>query len=410
MDPSVRSLRRRFIIASALAVLLVMGLVLGLVSGYNYRATYRDLYRMTDFIASHNGVLPEEGEEEADFTFTQETPFQLRYFSVWLDEAGNVTDMNLDHIHAISEEEARLHARAAVLLRRRHSHFVDDGLHYCYSRMDLEGGGSVISFMDCTGSMEAAVYVIQRAMMLGFFCLIFFILILYRFSSFAIRPAVRNMMVQKQFVTNAGHELKTPLTIISANTEVMEMMYGESEWTKSTLSQIERMKVLIERLTSLAKLQEQEEILLEDVDASFLAREAVSAFSGVMQSKGLAFESEIEDGVMIRAEKNGIQELLNILLDNAAKYCDEGGTVRLALSSRIRGTGLHLTVSNSYAEGQGEDFSMYFERFYRADASHNSQKSGYGIGLAMARSLAERYKGRISASWKNGDVSFTVLL
>jgi signal transduction histidine kinase len=111
---------------------------------------------------------------------------------------------------------------------------------------------------------------------------------------------------------------------------------------------------------------------------------------------------------MVRAEEKMMTELCNILVDNAAKYCDDGGEVTVLLKKR--GKGAQIQVSNTYQEGAGEDYGRFFRRFYRGDVSHNSKQSGYGIGLSMAQTIAEKFRGSIAAGWKNGVITFTVTL
>lgn len=241
--------------------------------------------------------------------------------------------------------------------------------------------------------------------------LLVFWLIVVSLSRRAIEPTVRTMENQKRFITNASHELKTPVAIISADAEVLEMMNGENEWTQSIINQSKRLNDLISALVRLTKAGESQRFELTDVDISQVASDAAASFRPVIEQHGLTLDTRIDEGIAAKAEPQSITEIVNILLDNSAKYCDEGGTVTISAASRggLR-SGATLTVSNDYKAGEGQDYSRFFERFYRADESHNSKKEGFGIGLAMAKELVTRMNGTLTVDWRDGRIAFTVTL
>jgi hypothetical protein len=234
------------------------------------------------------------------------------------------------------------------------------------------------------------------------------ILILSIFARRVVRPYIKNSEAQKEFVTNASHELKTPLAVISANTEVIEMMNGKSEWTDSTVKQVNRLSELISQLVVLSKLEEKQDIVLSDVNMSEETNSVMSSFKAIAETKEITLKTDIADDVHVQADQKGLHELVNILMDNAVKYCDEKGTVSVSLSRK--GKNAVFIVSNDYSAGEGVDYKQFFERFYREDKSHNSEKKGYGIGLSMAESLVRMFKGKISVNYKKPVISFTVIL
>ena len=234
------------------------------------------------------------------------------------------------------------------------------------------------------------------------------ILLLSVFSNRVVEPYVKNAEAQKQFITNASHELKTPLAVISANTEVIEMMNGKSEWTESTVSQVNRMSNLISQLVVLSRLEEREDLVLSDVDMSEEVNKVIKDFKAVVDTQGKKLEYTVAENIHVKADEKGIHELTNILVDNAVKYCDEEGTIKVTLSQKGKTT--YLAVSNDYKEGTGIDCKRFFDRFYREDQSHNSEKQGYGIGLSMADSLVRMFKGKINVSYKKPVITFTVTL
>jgi signal transduction histidine kinase len=233
-----------------------------------------------------------------------------------------------------------------------------------------------------------------------------------------VRTEVENVEKQKQFITNASHELKTPLAVIKANTEMQEMMDGESEWSQSTLRQVDRMTGLIGNLVQIARAQEMTDGELAPTDIAAAVSETADSFAPVAASDGKKLEKEIPDSLVIKSSDSSMRQLTSLLVDNAIKYCDDGGTIKVELARSRRGA--VLTVSNDYAEGANVDYSRFFERFYRQDEAHtisagrsegtsgeHTNKSGYGIGLSIAESLVKSMKGSIDVSWNKGRILFT---
>ena len=433
---SVQALQRKFILISSAAILIVMGVILILLNGYNYRKTYQNIYVTLAFIGESGGEIASTDDETenqddyeaqdaslaatdvvidpsshfSNFDMTVETPYQLRYFSMLLNENGTVDRKNLKHIHAVSEEEAEQYADILFQAPGSRGAFNHDDIIYCWNRTLNEDGTCLICVLDCTTELESARRLLYRSCTYGIFCLLFFVLVVALLSRRALYPMIRNMETQKQFITNAGHELKTPLAIIQADNEVLEMINGETEWSRSISNQVSRMTILINNLITIARAEEQSDIELTDTDLSALAAETVETFQPVIDQKGLTLESGINENIHGRTRKESYREIINILLDNAVKYCDEQGLIRVSLASRAMGRGSVLTISNTYKEGKEVDYTRFFDRFYRKDSSHNSARGGYGIGLSMAETLVGQSKGKISVSWKNDMIAFTVVL
>lgn len=269
--------------------------------------------------------------------------------------------------------------------------------------------GRIIAFIDTTGE----IYAINRLLFITLIvCIaglaVTFILVTH-FSDYAVASEAENMAKQKDFITNASHELKTPLAVIRANTEMSQMINGEDEWSASTMKQIDHMSGLIANLVMISKAQELEDTTeMAEIDASDIVNGTVMTFEPVAIQSGITLENKTSDGVTIIADASKIMQLTTILLDNAIKYCDESGTVRVELVTQRKG--LRLTVSNSYKDGANVDCNKFFERFYREDKSHNIDKGGYGIGLSIAENICRQYNGDIRATWKNGEISFVCTL
>ncbi len=245
---------------------------------------------------------------------------------------------------------------------------------------------------------------------IGICSMVLIYLLVRKLSWRVIEPEIENNRRQKQFITNASHELKTPLSVIRANTELQEMMTGEDQWTKSTLQQVDHLNGLIQNLVMIARSAEVEDKSdLTKINVTSVVDETIDPFMSIIHSEKFTLERMLEKNVTLVADDSKIRQLCTILLDNAIKYCDKEGTITIALH-QTRRNGISLVVSNSYAQGSQVQASKFFDRFYREDASHNIDQGGYGIGLSIAESICQQYKGSIEASWKEGIISFTCVL
>ncbi|MCR4690089.1 MAG: HAMP domain-containing histidine kinase [Lachnospiraceae bacterium] len=408
----VKKLQYKFIGIATGSVFLMLLLVLAMINIISSVRNNRETGILLEHIANNNGHIPAMHASTSDYgdldsVLTPETQYETRYFSVRLKN-DQIVGVDNGHIAAVSFVEAGNYAKAALARGKERGRFLWNGRSYDYL---VRGHGDqevLVVVVDTTKMYYSTVSLVRFSAYVGLVMVGLFFLMISSLSRRVLKPIIDNIESQKQFITNASHELKTPLAIISANTEVLEMTAGESEWTQSIRNQIDRLTGLINRLITLARLQEGGESKLEEISASMIAKDVVASFKPVALQQGKEYESHIEDEVTVIAEERSFRELISILLDNAAKYCDDGGKVETTL--RKKGKGLVMTVSNTYAAGATVDYDRFFERFYREDQSHNSEKKGYGIGLSMAKEMVEQYKGSLHASYKDGSITFTVTI
>lgn len=402
----IRRLRWRFIGSASVALLVVLVTIIGIINSAIHERAYNRIYTTLDYIVAHNGYLPKvKGQSDDNEYFTPETSYETRYFTIVFNKDGTLAKASMDKVAAITKEDAIALTRQ-VDNDRGHIKYAD--LTYFYKVVNKKDGSRMIVFIDGTNQSSFASSMLSMSLWLGFGSFVVFFGLLCLLSGKAIKPIIRSQQQQKQFITNAGHELKTPLAVISANTEVMEMMNGKNEWTESTMKQVKRLSGLVSELVTIARLDEREDIMLEHFDYSETVKSAAQDFKSVAAGENLTLKTDIEDLVFVKADKKRLHELANILVDNAIKYCDENGTVLVTLS---KGRRVRLTVSNDYRNGANIDYSRFFERFYREDSSHTHiGKGGYGIGLSMAESIVAACKGKISVSWKDNVITFEVLL
>lgn len=407
-----RRMRVRFVGLATWAVVVLLVLVLGAINFFNTYRAKREIHAVLDAISDNGGVLPSNIRfgENSVLDAEPEQPFQTRYFSISYTADGSIESLRMDHIAAVTEEKAleygemiRTGTKDSGIIRRDHA-------YYAYRKTAASDGKTLIVVLDCTRTFSSLRIVQSSSLSFGLLCTALYVAILTVLSGRVVAPFIRNMENQRRFITNAGHELKTPLAIISANTEVIEMMNGKTEWTDSIHAQVKRLSGLVGDLIFLAKIGEQQDIVLTEVDFSGAAAEAAAAFGPLAAREEKKLSAEIAPDVTVMAEEQSLRELVNILLDNAVKYCDDGGDILIRLSRSKKKRGAVLEVSNPYADGGHTDYSRFFERFYRGDASHSSEKQGYGIGLSMAQELVKLFDGNISVSYRGGRIYFTVSL
>jgi len=404
-----RKLRLRFIGIATLSTMVVLFMVLGSVNLITYQNIVSDIYTRLEFISKNSDAIieTEEIEKMENKDITPETQYETRYITVMLDKSGNVVDYDTAHIAAIEGYEIGDFTRYVISSDVNQGIFIYNNLSYAFMKTNA-GEMEKLTIMDCTRNISTINYLKRFSIYVGTLGTLIVMLVVSIFARKVVQPYVKNSEAQKQFITNASHELKTPLAVISANTEVIEMMNGKSEWTESTVKQVNRMSELISQLVVLSRLEERQDIVLVDVDMSSEAESVMTSFKSVAETQGITLKTQIEEGIHVMADQKGLRELMNILMDNAVKYCDEAGTVEMTLAKK--GKNALFTVSNDYAAGEGIEYNQFFDRFYREDKSHNSEKQGYGIGLSMAESLVRMFKGRIAVSYKKPVITFSVTI
>lgn len=428
---AIQSLRKKFIFISTLTYFLVMLFMGGSINLVNYITTHRQIRLVLSYLIQNEGILPavtpsgtprsdssSENNElehrpgrhvaEADlFDFSPEFRYSTRYFSFIFDENGEVVSSYLKNIAEITEDEAYDLAREALSSEESSGHYG----HLYYARAGLEDGCTIVAVLNCRTQINTNHRILVYTMMIAAAGLLIALILVFLFSSRVIKPEIENVKRQKQFITNASHELKTPLAVIRANTEIEEMVNGSNEWTQSTMRQVDRLSGLVANLVMIARAQEREDrSVMTEIDVSKCVEETVHPYESLAQQEKKTLEIQVPEGIRMIGDESKIRQLTSLLIDNAFKYCDDEGCVKVRLETLRKGKAVRLIVANTFKEGKNVDYSRYFERFYREDESHNADKGGYGIGLSIAESICHQYGGSIAASWKDGEISFTCLL
>ena len=405
----IRSLRRKFIlIAMASLVGTMVVLCTAIATGNHCIATNRVDHAISVLRQNDGSFLPpgpHSNPSNFDFQITPETPFETRYFIVELTAQKEIQSVNLDHIAALNRQTV-VDTINQVINTEAERGYVD---HYRFGVFPNEDGGNTIIVLDCFLQLQSANNMLYITIAILLTCvLIVFVLLLF-LSKRAIRPFVDNLERQRQFITDASHELKTPLAIISADLGLSEDTHGEDKWLESAKAQIVRLDRLIKNLVELARTEETiREDAVEVFSVSEIAQANADAFQPLAEADGKSLVAEITDGISTKGIQNNFFRLFSILLDNAVKYCDTAGTIRLSVF--MRGRNICIAVSNPCAGVDTVQLPRYFDRFYRADSSRARSTGGYGIGLSTARAIVTRHKGRISNRYADGIITFTAVI
>ena len=411
----IKKFRRKFIAVAVLSLAIILFASFGgVVLATQYR-TDKEITNVLQLLAKNNGQLNQKAARKTlGPDSNKDSLFKYRYFTLSLSSTGKLKLVDNTHISTISASDITSNSS---LIKRTIKNTTSEGSiminsnPYRFILVKSKSSNQTIAiFLDTTPITASYKHLFRVAFFLGISGLIFFTLILFLLSNQAIKPIVEAYEKQRRFITNAGHELKTPLAIISANTEMEEMIGKSDEWTESTKEQVERLTMLINQLISLARMSEKDELILERVNFSDSVKRAANSFKSLIQKDGKNYDIEIEPDLFVNGEKQSLYELVNILIDNANKYCDEAGRVSVNLNKGSLGRNAILQVKNSFKDGKSINYNKFFERFYRSDESHNSQKGGFGIGLSMAQDLVRVFGGKINASYDGKNVVLTVIL
>lgn len=494
----LKKLRRKFIAIAMLSVSIVLIAIVGTINIANYISTNEALDARLKLIAGNGGTFPDlleqknmggkgnktdsinngtstrkeppsgktdvqppEDMNQADLKendlkdnglkendlkrhgISPESQFDTRYFTVTINSNGEVENIDTSKIASVSSENAAEYAKKLWKSGKKGDGKSGFAESCKYLTVD-EDGSTMYIFLSCQRELSTIKTYILASVGISVFGLVVVFIMIYFFSGKILKPVSESYEKQKRFITDASHEIKTPLTIIDANTEVIEMMEGENEWTNSTRKQVARLTSLTEKLVFLSRMDE-EATKLEMLEFSLTDAilDTAEPFKTVARTKGKKLTIDVTDKILYTGDEKTIRQLVSILLDNAMKYsgCSNAGFEKgninktnlnkttqtqndcvttidqapeIEISLKPSGKNRIITVWNTVDETanvkKGRQ-DMLFERFYRTDTSHNSKTGGFGIGLSAAYAIVKAHKGKITAESKDGrSIKFTIVL
>lgn len=433
-------LRQKFVLVAMLSVAAALVLILVVINVVNYQSVCRMADDRIEAIVKNGGSFPSVfgadedrvGQEEtsdasvvileelsatyidrsydldkrvADI-MDKEAPYDTRYFTVTVDDDGAIVGVDVNHVAATTAQDACAYALQVSVSGAKHGFYGA----YRYRVVDVDEG-SLYVFVNCSRELSNFEAFLGASAAIGVGAWLLVLVLVVIFSRIAVRPIVESYRKQQRFITDASHEIKTPLAVIAAANDVMEIEAGESEWTQSIAAQVTRLKSLTERLVFLARMDEgATQFEKTDLDLSELAEYASEPFCAVAESRGKKLVRDLESGLHVQGDISALSQVVELLLDNATRYASDGSEIELALKKRSRG-GVTLQVSNAVDAMPEGDLKRLFDRFYRADISRNSQTGGSGVGLSVAQAIVEAHGGSIRAQALDArTICFTVTL
>ncbi len=334
-----------------------------------------------------------------------EAAFDTRYFTVTISEDETVDQIDTGKIAAVSSSTASEYASSLYAKNRTHG-FIDC---YRYELVETDNTQMYI-FVNCErelGTFRSFLLASAGISVAGLF--VVYLLVVF-FSKKIMQPVAESYEKQRRFITDASHEIKTPLTIIDANTEVLEMTGGENQWTKSIRKQIARLTSLTEKLVFLSRMDEEStQLEMEPFAISDAILDTADPFLAVATSRGKELSIDVTPDLVYKGNEGSIRQLVSLLLDNAIKYSTDDGQIRLAFHTR--GKNLVLSVWNTVESIEQGRHDELFERFYRADKSRNQKTGGFGIGLSVVSAIVRAHKAKMSAVSEDGQsLLITIIL
>ena len=404
----IKALQKKFVLTAMIAITILLLALLGAINiGNAYLNEKQNERLLKSLINNQVSVIPPPPARGEIPRFLQSplnenAKMSAVFFTAKIDYDRKIVGIDVSHIASISEDEAK--EIVETVLVNEKSEGTTHGFRYKSIDLNMENE-TIYLFLDTSEAVYNVLIVLFLSAFIGIICWGAMLLLVVLLSKKAIRPIAENIDRQKQFVTDAGHEIKTPLAIILANTEAMELYNGENKWSTNIKEQVNRLNGLMQNLLTLSKADEISAAQKkEQLDISELTQQSVDMFCETMQLKGLAIQKHIEPHIKQSVNKELFLRLISILTDNAVKYAKNDSTILVSLIRKDKN--IYFEITN-FCEILPEcPADKLFDRFYRVDSARTQKSGGYGIGLSAARSIAEAHGGLINAEYRE-DKSIT---
>ena len=398
----IRKLRIKFICVIMAIVMVLLGIILGVVihfTGQNMQMQSVNMMRTIAARPFQQGNLGKSRDEEV----------RLPFFTVQISSRGELIAASGGYFDLTDREYIQQIVNAALLSEQETGELAEHDLRYLKSASPR---GFTIVFSDTTTERSTLKHLFYSCLAIFFAAMAVFLGISILLSRWVIKPVETAWDQQRQFVSDASHELKTPLAVIMANAELMHSEESEladcRRFSGNILSTTYQMRSLVENLLEMARVDSGAlKMDLTAVDLSELVSDAVLSFRLLYEERGMGLRYDDVEGIEISGSEQHLYQVMDVLLDNALKYSAPGGMVRVELSSNSRSC--LLSVASPGEPLSGDDLKNIFKRFYRADKAR-AMNGSYGLGLSIAESIVQAHKGKIWAESQKGYNTFFVQL
>lgn len=410
----IKKTQYKFIAITLSAILLVLMIILGILNLGVYAGIIYGAKQDIEQIRDRNGFIFYDdaitgalnGDNSFNMPNIMNASGKIAYMYVKISNSGTASPLIMTNMSdTYSSDE--IYYLACMLADSP----VDEGIYnnmiYNVSKNDLS---TTVVVIDISNDLSLLSSLVDLSAAIIIFSLIFVFVFSYFLSKWAIKPVKNAFENQKRFISDASHELKTPLTVISANADVLESEIGDNKWLSNIKSQSSLMSGLVYDLLDLAKLDEtKDEMIMTEFDLSSVVLNKALEFECTAFENHKTFEQNIKENIKFKGNEDSIKHLVTILIDNAIKHSDVNGLIRVTLTTD--GNKKILQVYNTGNGIKNDEKDKIFNRFYRSDQSRSKETGGYGLGLAIAKSIAEANHGTISVDGEENQwVSFTVIL
>ncbi|MDO5561031.1 MAG: HAMP domain-containing sensor histidine kinase [Oscillospiraceae bacterium] len=402
-----KKLRRKFILMSMLSLTVVLLVLFGSINIFSYTLNTKMQDRTLHRIAEGGIRMPPNFPPDAPFggPVSPEVSAMTRFFVVVKDSGGKIKSTELEFISSVSSEEAKSYAEK-VSKKGKTSGYCEEYRYYVYG----QSNETIMIFLNCSNQLQQMKILLLLSFILSAMCFLIMLVLVIALSKKAVAPYMKNVEIQKRFITDAGHELKTPLTSIATSADVLALDDTSNEWVENIRTQTLRMSKLVGNLVMMSRLDEEHPI---PDRAEFAVSEAIwesaEPFSAAARATGKRLELHIEDGMRQYGDVVSFQQMISVLLDNAIKYSDKSGYIRLDAFRKKQKT--IIEVYNTCDLIDTKNLNRLFDRFYRADTSRSARISGTGVGLSIAKAIARAHGGDIIVKSKSGNsITFIVTI
>ena len=361
-------------------VMFVLGVSINVI---NFISTNNDLNTRLGMIFENEGSMPqfsapEKPGQKRDPHFTAETPFSTRYFVLRYTQSGKLLNANMKNIAAVTEDDAETY----LTIASEHGEGFGYSGNYKFYVATTGDNRFMAIFLDCYDELHTLQGFAAVSLLVVLICVVLVFSMVVLLSKWAIAPTIETMEKQKQFITDASHELKTPLTVINTSLKVLEMDTGKSKWIDKMKRQTDKLSRLVNDLVTLSRLDEEHPSLqISEFNISAAVEEVADSFRDHATAHGHTLTLQVTPELFYIGDESAIRQLASILLDNAIKYSDAGREITLELRKEKKK--LLFQTSNPCTAMNAEEADKLFDRFYRPDKSRSSQTGGFGIGLGQ---------------------------
>ncbi len=391
----VKKLQRKMFVIMMVSVFVVLSAIMITINVINYNHIAKDADMLINLIGNNRGDIPKFNFGPPDKNkgpISKETPYETRFFTLKVSKDGNIESINTGNVAAVDTSMAILYYQE-VVENKKEKGYVE---HYRYNFLKEK---NMYVFVDCNKQLNTAKSFLMASIGISTVGMLAVFVLVYIFSNMAVKPVKDAYDMQKRFITDSSHEIKTPLAVIMASTEVIESINGESEWTDNIKDQVQRLAELNSSMTELARMDEMAKSYeLKNVNITEIFDNVSKSMLVLAENSNKQVEMNIEENVICKGNAAALKQLMTICFDNAIKY----STSKIAITITRAHNKAQIIFENDTEGVKKGNCNEVFERFYRMDQSRSTKVSGSGIGLSVAKSIVERHNGRISALSEDG--------